>query len=180
MTLLSNIKAFSKTRLSWGLLLLSVIFFELSALFFQHVMQLAPCVMCIYERVAMFGIGGAALIGIINPKNTLIRWLGLGAWGASSIKGLTLSLEHVDYQFNPSPFKTCDLFVTFPDWAPLNEWAPWLFEAYGDCSKVVWQFLSLSMPQWLVVIFAGNLVALAVIVISQGAKVSSARSRGFQ
>jgi len=80
-TLLSNIKAFSKTRLSWGLLLLSVIFFELSALFFQHVMQLAPCVMCIYERVAMFGIGGAALIGIINPKNTLIRWLGLGAVG---------------------------------------------------------------------------------------------------
>lgn len=70
----------------------------------------------------------------------------------------------------------CDL----PRLAPLNEWAPWLFEAYGDCSKVVWQFLSLSMPQWLVVIFAGNLVALAVIVISQGAKVSSARNRGFQ
>ncbi|NMV27906.1 disulfide bond formation protein B, partial [Vibrio parahaemolyticus] len=38
---------------------------------------------------------------------------------------------------------------------------------YGDCSKVVWQFLDLSMPQWLVVIFAGNLIALALIVIAQ-------------
>lgn len=168
--ILSNIKRFSQERLSWLLLLAFVVFFELCALFFQHVMMLAPCVMCIYERVAMFGIGGAALIGVLAPNNPLIRWLGLAGWGASAYQGLLLSLQHVDYQFNPSPFATCDLFVTFPEWAPLNQWAPWLFEAYGDCSKIVWQFLTLSMPQWLVVIFAGNLVVLAVIVLAQFAK----------
>ncbi len=126
--------------------------------------------MCIYERIAMLGIVGAAMIGFINPSNAVVRWLGLAAWGASAYKGLLLALEHVDYQFNPSPFKTCDLFVKFPEWAPLNEWAPWMFEAYGDCSKVVWEFLTLSMPQWLVIIFAGNLLALAFIVLSQFAK----------
>ncbi len=83
-----------------------------------------------------------------------------------------LSIEHVNYQFNPSPFATCDLFVSFPSWAPLNQWAPNLFEAYGDCSKVVWQFLTLSMPQWLVVIFAANLLALGVFIIAQVAKTS--------
>nr|WP_216609568.1 disulfide bond formation protein DsbB [Vibrio coralliilyticus] len=171
--ILSTIKSFSQSRLSWLLLLAFVIFFEVAALYFQHVMMLAPCVMCIYERVAMLGIGTAAIIGLIAPDNTAARWLGLAAWGASSYKGLMLALEHVDYQFNPSPFATCDLFVTFPDWAPLNKWAPWMFEAFGDCSKVVWQFLSLSMPQWLVVIFAANLAALAVIVIAQFAKARS-------
>ena len=170
MSFLTVLKDFSKTRLSWLLLLISIILFESAALFFQHVMLLAPCVMCIYERVAMFGIGIAAAIGLVNPKNPVIGWIGLAAWGASAYKGLTLSMQHVDYQFNPSPFATCDLFVTFPSWAPLNEWVPWVFEAYGDCSKVVWQFLDLSMPQWLVVIFAGNLIALAAIVISQFAK----------
>ena len=118
----------------------------------------------------MFAVGGAALVGLIAPNNTWVRWLGLVAWGASAYKGLMLALEHVDYQFNPSPFATCDLFVTFPDWAPINQWAPWLFEAYGDCSEVVWQFLGLSMPQWLAVIFAGNLVALALITIAQFVK----------
>jgi len=167
---LSILKDFSKGRLSWLLLLIFVIFFEACALFFQHVMMLSPCVMCIYERVAMMGVGVAAMIGLVNPNNTIIRWLGLAAWGASAYKGLALSMQHVDYQFNPSPFATCDLFVTFPSWAPLNDWAPWMFEAFGDCSKVVWQFLSLSMPQWLVVIFAGNLIALAVIVLAQFAK----------
>ncbi|KOO03684.1 disulfide bond formation protein DsbB [Vibrio nereis] len=170
MNIFSAIKAFSQGRLSWLLLLIFVLFFEACALFFQHVMMLSPCVMCIYERVAMLGIGGAAIIGLIAPNNPVFRWLGLAAWGASAYKGLELSMQHVDYQFNPSPFATCDLFVTFPDWAPINQWAPWMFEAYGDCSEIVWQFLTLSMPQWLVVIFAANLAALAIIVLSQFAK----------
>ncbi len=156
--MLDSLYQFSRNRLSWSLLLLVIIALELCALYFQHVMMLAPCVMCIYERVAMFGIALAAVIGLINPKNTFLRLIGLAAWVTSSFKGLLLSLEHVDYQFNPSPFKTCDIFVNFPDWAPLNQWAPWLFEAYGDCSKIVWQFLDLSMPQWLVIIFGISLV----------------------
>ncbi|GAB2657953.1 disulfide bond formation protein DsbB [Vibrio panuliri] len=170
MNFLATLKSFSQSRLSWAILLGFIVFFETCALFFQHVMELPPCVMCIYERVAMMGIAGAAIIGLIAPQNLIIRWIGLGAWGYSAYRGLELSLQHVDYQFNPSPFATCDLFVQFPDWAPLNQWAPWMFEAYGDCSKIVWQFLTLSMPQWLVVIFAANLVALAVIVVAQLAK----------
>ncbi|HHX8681526.1 disulfide bond formation protein DsbB [Vibrio diabolicus] len=167
MTILNSLNQFSKGRLSWLLLLLFVVFFEACALYFQHVMMLAPCVMCIYERVAMMGVGVAAIVGLMAPNNPVFRWLGLISWGLSSYKGLLLAQQHVDYQFNPSPFATCDLFVTFPSWAPLNQWVPWMFEAYGDCSKIVWQFLDLSMPQWLVVIFAGNLIALALIVIAQ-------------
>ncbi|ACY51139.1 disulfide bond formation protein DsbB [Vibrio diabolicus] len=167
MTILNSLNQFSKGRLSWLLLLLFVVFFEACALYFQHVMMLAPCVMCIYERVAMMGVGVAAIVGLMAPNNPVFRWLGLIGWGLSSYKGLLLAQQHVDYQFNPSPFATCDLFVTFPSWAPLNQWVPWMFEAYGDCSKIVWQFLDLSMPQWLVVIFAGNLIALALIVIAQ-------------
>lgn len=167
MTTLNSFNQFSKGRLSWLLLLLFVVFFEACALYFQHVMMLAPCVMCIYERVAMMGVGVAAIVGLMAPNNPVFRWLGLIGWGLSSYKGLLLAQQHVDYQFNPSPFATCDLFVTFPSWAPLNQWVPWMFEAYGDCSKIVWQFLDLSMPQWLVVIFAGNLIALALIVIAQ-------------
>ncbi|MGI3097062.1 disulfide bond formation protein DsbB [Vibrio diabolicus] len=167
MTILNSLNQFSKGRLSWLLLLLFVVFFEACALYFQHVMKLAPCVMCIYERVAMMGVGVAAIVGLMAPNNPVFRWLGLIGWGLSSYKGLLLAQQHVDYQFNPSPFATCDLFVTFPSWAPLNQWVPWMFEAYGDCSKIVWQFLDLSMPQWLVVIFAGNLIALALIMIAQ-------------
>ncbi|WP_017025214.1 disulfide bond formation protein DsbB [Vibrio rumoiensis] len=167
MAWLSSIHSFSQKRVSWLLLLLVVAFFEFSALYFQHVLMLAPCVMCVYERVAMMGMGVAATIGLIQPSNKMIRWLGLAGWGYTAFRGLQLALEHVGYQFNPSPFATCDIFPQFPSWAPLNQWVPWMFEPTGDCSKIVWQFLSLSMPQWLVIIFSANLIALTIIVISQ-------------
>ncbi len=167
MNFLAALNQFSKQRLSWLLLLVIIIGFELCALYFQHVMMLAPCVMCVYERVAMLGIAGFAAIGLLQPNNPLVRWVGLLGWAYSSYRGLELAREHVNYQFNPSPFVTCDFFPNFPSWAPLNEWVPWMFEPTGDCSKVVWQFFDLSMPQWLVVIFAGNLIACGVIMLSQ-------------
>ncbi len=36
---------------------------ECAALYFQHVMKLQPCVMCVYERVALLGIMVAGLVG---------------------------------------------------------------------------------------------------------------------
>ncbi|MGC9421383.1 disulfide bond formation protein DsbB [Vibrio sp.] len=167
MNALLQLQRFSHNRLSWALLFIFVLFFELCALYFQHIMMLSPCVMCIYERIAMLGIGVGAFIGLINPKQRGLRWSGFIVWGISAYQGLILSIEHVDYQLNPSPFNTCDLFVTFPNWAPLNQWVPWMFEAYGDCSDISWQFITLTMPQWLVVIFAGNLIALAAVLVAQ-------------
>lgn len=48
------------------LLALTAFTLELVALWFQHVMLLRPCVMCIYERCALLGIMFAGLIGAIG------------------------------------------------------------------------------------------------------------------
>ncbi|RQW63238.1 disulfide bond formation protein DsbB [Vibrio viridaestus] len=165
--MLSTLKKISTGKTAWRLLFISALAFELCALFFQHFMKLEPCVMCIYERVAMWGVAIAALIGMMAPKVSVIRWLGLLAWLATSIKGTTLAWQHVQYQLHPSPFFTCDVFVQFPQWAPLNKWIPWMFEAYGDCSDIVWTFLTLSMPQWLVVVFSANVLFAVIFLISQ-------------
>lgn len=168
MNLLASLHVFSRTRLSWLLLFVFIVFFNACAYTFQHAMKLDPCVMCIYERVAMISIGIAALFGSINPQILVIRWLGILAWGATSLKGLMLALEHVSYQNNI--FATCSPLV-FPEWAPLNKWLPSFFEATGDCSEIVWQFLTLSMPQWLVVIYAASFVVACVFAVAQFFKV---------
>ncbi|MGO1297545.1 MAG: disulfide bond formation protein DsbB [Vibrio sp.] len=167
MTIFASLNTVSRQRLPWLLLLLFVVFFEGCALFFQHGLGLGPCVMCIYERIAMLGIGGGAIIGALAPNYIVFRWVGLLVWGGSALKGIELALEHVRIQFDPSPFTTCDMFVTLPSWLPLNHWMPWMFKVYGDCSDIAWQFLSLSMPQWLVIIFAGNLGVFILVTISQ-------------
>ena len=167
MNIFLTLDQLSRKRGSWSLLFLLTLVIEICALFFQHVQDLQPCVMCIYERVAMFGILAAALIGLTKPDNVILRTLAMISWGYASYRGLALSNQHVDFQFNPSPFATCDVFVSFPDWAPLNTWLPSVFEAYGDCSEVVWQFFGLSMPQWLVIIFSLNILACAIIFLAQ-------------
>ena len=176
MNFFPTIKSFSHTRFAWCLLFIIVILFQAMGLYFQHQLDLPPCVMCIYQRVALVGIGLAALLGMLAPQKPIIFWPAMCVWGYSGVKGLLLTLEHIDYQFNPSPFATCDLFVTFPDWAPLNLWAPWLFEAYGDCSQVIWQFLTLSMPEWLAIIFTASLIALGIVALAQCSNKSEPQS----
>lgn len=66
----------SRGRGAWLLMAFTALALELVALWFQHVMLLKPCVLCIYERCALFGIMGAGLVGAIAPK-TPLRYVAL-------------------------------------------------------------------------------------------------------
>ncbi|PHM24162.1 disulfide bond formation protein DsbB [Xenorhabdus ehlersii] len=156
----------SQGRGAWLLMALTALILEATALYFQHVMQLQPCVMCIYERVALFGILGAALLGVIAPK-TPLRWLAILLWIYSAWQGLQLAWDHTMMQLYPSPFNTCEFFVQFPSWLPLNDWLPSVFQAVGDCSMKQWKFLTLDMPQWLIGIFAAYLLLSILVLVSQ-------------
>lgn len=72
------------------------------------------------------GIMAGAAIGFINPQICL-RLVGIAAMGLLFSTGLQIALKQTDIQLHPSPFNTCDLFVTFPDWLPLNHWIPMVF-----------------------------------------------------
>lgn len=162
----SNLKQLSLQRWPWLLLATSALIMELCALYFQHVMKLEPCVMCVYERLTMIAIITAGLIGASAPHNIFVRLTAFIVWAMGAVWGLLLALEHTDYQMNPSPFATCDFFPNFPTWLPLHELMPWLFNPTGDCSDIVWQFFGYSMPQWLIVSFAIYTVLFLVIAVT--------------
>ncbi|OZI13866.1 disulfide bond formation protein B [Sodalis-like symbiont of Philaenus spumarius] len=156
----------SKHRAPWLLLALTAFVLELGALYFQHVMLLKPCVLCIYERCALYGVVAAGLVGAIVPAMPL-RFAGLAIWLYSAWKGLLLAMKHTDIQLRPSPFVTCDFFVSFPTWLPLDKWLPSVFSASGDCAVRQWHFLSLKMPQWMIVIFGAYLAVAVLILLAQ-------------
>ncbi len=156
----------SRGRGAWLLMAFTALLLELAALYFQHVMVLQPCVLCIYERVALFGVMGAGLLGAIAPA-TPLRYAAILLWAYSAWQGLMLAWKHTMILLYPSPFNTCDFFVNFPTWLPLDKWLPSVFLASGDCSVRQWEFLSLEMPQWLVGIFAAYLLVAALVLIAQ-------------
>lgn len=154
----------TRQRSAWLLLGLSAVFLEVCALLFQHVLGLRPCLMCIYERLAVIGLFGSALIALIDPAKSLWRWGGLILWGLSIYRGLQLSLRHVDYLLHPSPFNSCAFFPDFPAWLPLDIWFPWWFKPLAECSERQWNLWGWELPQWLVLIFSVYLIVWIVIV----------------
>jgi len=165
--MLNFINSLSTKRRAWLSLAGVAIALEITALYFQHVMGLNPCVMCIYQRTAILGIAIAGLVGAIAPQQFLCRLAGYAIWGYSAIRGLLIALEHVDIQINPSPFFSCDFRPNFPDWLLLDEIIPAFFEAKGSCASITWHWLGWSMSQWMVVVFGGFILALAIVVLNR-------------
>ena len=149
--MLLTIAKLAEQKRPWALLLGSALALLTIALYYQYGTGLKPCIMCIYQRTAVLGIAISAAIVALNNTNTT-RLLGFVGWGVSAIWGLQLALEHLDIQTAANPFfATCELVPNFP--VPLHTWLPTFFQATGDCGKIDWSLLGLSMPQWMVIIF---------------------------
>ncbi len=161
---MNSLIRFSHSRASWLLLFLSSTLLEAAALFFQYGMDLAPCVMCIYIRVAVLGLMFAGLIGLISPQRLLVRLLAGALWAASSIWGLLKAAELVDIQTNPSPFATCAFLPDFPKSLPLHEWIPSVFMPTGMCTDTPWELMGITMASWMLVAFSGYIAALILFL----------------
>jgi disulfide bond formation protein DsbB len=148
-------------RLPWFLLFMSALALESAALFFQYGLDLDPCVLCIYQRVAVVGILLFALLGMSLPRSAPARWIGYIGWGAAAGWCLYLALKLSGMQLGfIAPSLSCDVNANFPSWLKLDQWLPALFQPSGFCGDIQWQFLGLSMPQWLVAIMVLQLIAL--------------------
>ncbi|MBN7820921.1 disulfide bond formation protein DsbB [Bowmanella yangjiangensis] len=171
MQLFSQIAEWPTKRWPWALLFISALILELTALYFQYGMGLEPCIMCIYQRNAVFGLLFAGLFGLLLYKAWFGRLLAFGLWAVSAIWGLLVAIEHVDIQTAANPFFTvCEIVPNFPSWLPLHEWIPQIFAATGDCGDIDWSFMDMSMPQWMVVIFAVYTTLLATTLVARLAR----------
>ncbi|GAA0364764.1 disulfide bond formation protein DsbB [Bowmanella denitrificans] len=175
MQLFSRMAEWPAKRWPWALLFISSVLLEATALYFQYGMGLEPCIMCIYQRNAVFGLMFAGMAGMLLHNYPVGRMLSYALWAVSAVWGLLIAVEHVDIQTAANPFFTvCEIVPNFPSWLPLHEWIPQVFAATGDCGNIDWSLLDMSMPQWMIIIFA---VYTALLVINLVARL--ARFRGF-
>ncbi|ATC82989.1 MULTISPECIES: disulfide bond formation protein DsbB [Pseudoalteromonas] len=155
-------------RTPWLLFTGIVFLLEVTALFFQYQMGLAPCIMCIYQRTAVLGLLGAGIIGATKPQSKLVRAIAYLVWGVSSVWGYFIAREHIEMQTTTDPFAfSCEFEPNFPSFMPLHEWIPSFFQATGDCGNIDWQFAGLSMPAWMEILFALFTITLFVIVTTR-------------
>jgi disulfide bond formation protein DsbB len=166
MAIIHGISRWAEQKSSWLVLFLSALSLVSAALYFQHVDGLKPCIMCIYQRVAVIGIMLAGLIPLL-VNHGLTRLIGFALWAVSAGWGWLLASEHIEIIFDDSFFASCEFVPNFPTWAPLHEWFPSVFGAPGDCMENSWQFMAMGMAEWMQIIFA---IYFAIFIIVFGCR----------
>ncbi len=126
-----------------------------AALYFQHVLYLEPCPLCIFQRLAVIAIGFICLVAMLhNPSGWGKRFYAL-IISATSLIGLGVALRHSYLQrFPPSEYAECGPGLeVWLETLPLTKTLEKVLQGTGDCSNVVMRFLGLSIPEWTALAF---------------------------
>jgi disulfide bond formation protein DsbB len=134
------------------------------AYFAEYVQGLEPCPLCIFQRVAMVGLGIVFLIaGLHSPLGAVARVYAVLGFGVAGI-GAAIAGRHVYVQnLPPDRVPECTPGLDY-----LVEVFPWtevvrkVLTGSGECAEINWSFLGLSMPAWVLIWFVA-LGGLAVV-----------------
>ena len=133
------------------------------ALVLQHAVGLAPCPLCIFQRIAYFVVGLlAAAAAALMPRRSA-RVLGVLVL-LSTLAGAGIAGRHVWLQMNPQSLSCGPGLQTMLENFPLTEVLPKVFRGSGDCAEAGWTLLGLTIADWsllwFVILSAATLVAL--------------------
>ena len=129
------------------------------ALYVQFGMLMLPCPLCILQRLAFAAMGIVFLVGgLHSPKGRVGRAVyGLLAFAAAAA-GAGVAGRHVWLQSLPaSEVPLCTsmgLDYMVEAMGPLKALSS-VLAGSGECAKVDWTFLGLSMPAWTLAWFVG-------------------------
>ena len=141
------------------------------ALFAQYFLNLEPCPLCIFQRVAVIAMGIIFLAcSLIEPKSYLARLISSILFVISGSFGIGVASRHVWLQSLPSDqVPGCGPGLDFMiSTFPINEVFQMVFNGSGECANVDWSFLSLSMPAW--VIICSLLMVVYAVWINYGSE----------
>lgn len=159
---------FNNSKMAWVILLLGNMVLLTCSLSFQHLLELEPCVLCIYQRIGtMTMILVSALPLLFGLKNQVIRYISYTMWITSSAGGLwAASMQWYESHMaatNPFFMSQCGqgLEQYFPQ-IEQSEFLSNIFIARGICSEIDWSFLGLGMHHYMTVTF-GILLLLGIL-----------------
>lgn len=122
--------------------------------YLQLAEELEPCPLCISQRLAILATGLLFLIAAIHNRGRKIYAILVGM---SALAGGSISARHVWLQHLPPdevPECSPGLEYVFQNF-PLADTIKLMLTGTGECAKVDWTLLGLSIPAWTLIAFMG-------------------------
>src|SRR6478609_10974583 len=136
-------------------------------LYLQHVVGLEPCPMCVVQRYAL------VLVALVAGIAASFRGRGVHVAGAALMTllaggGAFVAARQSWLQWYPPEIASCgrDIYGMIETF-PLKRAIPMIFRGSGDCTKVDWTFLGLSIANWSFLCFVGIAVIGLVLLVRQ-------------
>lgn len=149
-----------------------------TGLYLQYFEGQEPCPLCILQRIAYISMMAVFLVAAIhNPRSIGIRVYG-GLASLAGLAGTAVAVRHVWLQHLPAAeVPACGpglsyLLKKFPLYDALSK----VLAGSGECAKVDWTFLSLSIAEWSLVWFV-LLTAASVVITIGGSRLFRARAK---
>jgi len=130
------------------------------AFYAQFGLALVPCHLCIFQRVTLAAMAAVFLLAALFSRPGALGALFAALVGVTGLATIATAGRHVWIQMQPAgSVPACGADLDFMmDVFPLTEVILKVFKAGGECAKVDWTLLGLSMPAW-VLLFAVALTA---------------------
>lgn len=123
------------------------------AYYSQYVLGLEPCPLCILQRIAVLATGLAFLGAALHRPGHAgaLAWAGVIA--LTAVSGAAIAARHVWITAQPpGTVAECGASLDYMlEVLPLKEVLAKVLTGSGECGKVDWRFLGLSMPAWVLV-----------------------------
>lgn len=138
-------------------------------LYLQHGVGLEPCPMCIVQRYALILVALlAALAAVVKGRGAHIGLGGLAL--LMSGFGAFVAARQSFLQWYPPEIVSCGRdFYGMIETFPLKRAVPMIFKGSGDCTKIDWTFLGLSIANWSFVWFAAFAVVFMALLLRRRA-----------
>ncbi|WP_043113690.1 disulfide bond formation protein B [Solimonas soli] len=133
--------------------------------YLQQMRGYEPCPMCIFQRIALAGVGLAFLLAAIHGPKGRGRWVYSGLTVLAAAIGAFIAGRHVWLQsLPPDQVPACgptlDYLLSF---MPVTEVVMTILKGDGNCAKIDAQWLGLTLPAWSLIGFIGfGLLALLI------------------
>lgn len=136
------------------------------ALWLQYGLDLDPCPLCVFQRIAVIATGAVFLLAAIhNPGRT----------GAAVYAGLTVMVSgigaglaawHVWIQAQPKgAVAACGMGLNYMlETLPLTEEIGRVLKGSGECAEQGWLFMGLAIPSWTFVFFIAMIAAAIALI----------------
>lgn len=138
----------------------------------QYGLKLEPCPMCIMQRYAYLAVALVAGLAVFAP----FGWLHRSAAALAAVLaglGAAVAARQTWLQWYPPMEASCGRdFWGIVDTFPLSRALPLILRGSGDCTKVDWAFLGLSIAGWSFVALSGLALVLLWAAFKRGAPVA--------